>query len=417
MTSTHAMGLLLAALVAGPACAQFALQSPYPLEITFGDEPLIIDRSVAPEIEGAPSVVETQADGWESLLQVWHAAPGSRMRQEIALRSDRIELTHLRIVDPDITGSQSAGLLLTHGLLDGARVEIIGTPQPAGSATADGRVFAGKLGENGVRSIKYLKFLRLHTPAGPIDFDCNPRGFWVGSYNLTKAASRWSLSRTDDGWLLVAAHGKSRRGALHDAKLVISTGSTRPVDEVHPVARTRWTDPYTAAFRVNMGATPVPKYEMCVTQTAGDDWAASWSDAESLRPERDERFVDVSPVRVEGVALADPEKPARLRMRVERDGWYLVSLLVGSADRAMGPCDLFAGHGEPRTTPTVAAGEYGSWPVIARATDGLITVSITGNCRVVAAQAAVMMYANEDYLVERSWWVSEDFHPDDDLPL
>ncbi len=89
MTSTHAMGLLLAALVAGPACAQFALQSPYPLEITFGDEPLIIDRSVAPEIEGAPSVVETQADGWESLLQVWHAAPGSRMRQEIALLAER----------------------------------------------------------------------------------------------------------------------------------------------------------------------------------------------------------------------------------------------------------------------------------------------------------------------------------------
>ncbi len=397
MISTRALWLLLTVLVAAPTCAQFTLQSPYPLEITFGDEPLILNRSVAPELEGQPSIGETQAEGWESLLQVWHAAPGSRMRQEIALRSDRIELTHLRIVDPDTTGSQSAGLLLTHGLLDGARVEIIGTPQPAGSATADGRV--------------------LHTPAGPIDFDCNPRGFWVGSYNLTKAASRWSLSRTDDGWLLVATHGKSRRGALHDAKLVISTGSTRPVDDVHPVTRTRWTDPYTAAFRVNMGATPVPKYEMCVTQTAGDDWAASWSDAEGLRPERDERFVDVSPVRVEGVALADPEKPARLRMRVERDGWYLVSLLVGSADRAMGPCDLFAGHGEPRTTPTVAAGEYGSWPVIARATDGLITVSITGNCRVVAAQAAVMMYANEDYLVERSWWVSEDFHPDDDLPL
>lgn len=72
---------------------------------------------------------------------------------------------------------------------------------------------------------------------------------------------------------------------------------------------------------------------------------------------------------------------------------------------------------EPRTTPQVAAGEYGSWPISGHATDGLIRVRITGDFRLVAAQLAPMRYGNEDYFIERTWGVSEDFHPDDDLSV
>ncbi len=414
MISTRAPLLLATLLAATAACAQFELASTDPLGISFAGEPLVQQVWVTPELDETAAIAEAPVAGWDHVLRVWQADEGSRMRQEIALRPDRIEFTHMRLVKPDITGSQVAGFLLPADLLDGVRVEFIGTPK--GSATAEGRVFSGTLGEGGVTSIKYLKLLRLHLPAGAIDIDCEPRGLWAGSGGHSKFASRWTIYRADEGWLLVATDGKSRYGKLHDAKLIITPASERPVDDVHPLARTRWTDPYYPSLRVNIGATPVPKYESCSFES-GDDWLASWADSTALRLARDERFVDVAPARVEGATPVNPTLPVELRMRVERDGWYLVSLLVGSPERAVGPCEVFAGHGQPRATPVVAAGDYGSWPVIGHAVDGVITVRITGDFRLVAAQAAVMMYANEDYLVERSWWVSEDFHPDDDLPL
>lgn len=414
MISARAPLLLLALLAATAACAQFELASTDPLGISFAGEPLVRQVWVTPELDETAAIAEAPVAGWDHVLRVWQADEGSKLRQEIAVRPDRIELTHMRLVKPDITGSQVAGLLLPADLLDGVRVEFIGTPK--GSALADGRVFSGTLGEGGVVSISYLKLLRLHLPAGAVDFDCEPRGFWAGSYGISRGASRWMIYRTDDGWLLVATDGKSRVGKLHDAKLVITPASDRAVDEVHPAAATRWTDPYYATVRVNIGDEPVAKYETCALEAA-DDWVASWADPGELRLERDERFVDVAPARIEGAAPVDPTQPSELRIRVERDGWYLVSLLVGSPERAVGPCELFADHGEPRTTPAVSAGEYGSWPVIARALGGVITVRITGDFRLVATQAAVMMYSNEDYLVERTWWVSPTRHPDDDLPL
>ena len=82
-----------------------------------------------------------------------------------------------------------------------------------------------------------------------------------------------------------------------------------------------------------------------------------------------------------------------------------------------GPATVSAGVGEPVQTPAVRSGEYLSWALPGRAIDGTITVTISGNARICAAVAAPMMFANEDYHLERDWWVSTEFHPEDDLPL
>ncbi|HUS79959.1 MAG TPA: hypothetical protein VM283_01750 [Armatimonadota bacterium] len=399
------------------AHAQFRLASPEPLQITVGEVPLVIGRRLVPELEGAPEVREPAVEGWASVVHLWQADATSRARQEIAVRPDRVEFTHSRLIKPNVSGSMLTGLVIPLELLDGVRAEFIGTARPAGSAQANGRVLSGTLGEGGVTAITFLELARLHLPSGAVDVDCQPRGVWTGSYGVCKAAPRSSLTRTDDGWVLVATDGKARLGTLLEGKVVITPAWALPVGDVHPVVSTRWTDPYYPSVQVSIGLTPVPKYETCPIAEPGEDAAAWWDRPEALRPERDERFADVAPQRVEGAAPVDPTATAALHIRAEREGRYLVSLLVGAPDRPVGPCRASGGQGEPVQMPAVAAGEYGSWPVIGRSADGVVTVQLTGDFRLVAVALAPLMWDNEDYLFDRSWWVSEDFSPADDLPL
>jgi len=67
--------------------------------------------------------------------------------------------------------------------------------------------------------------------------------------------------------------------------------------------------------------------------------------------------------------------------------------------------------------PPVPAGEYDSWPIVGRAVNGVLAVTIRGDFRLVAASLAPMMYHNQDFLSDRGWWLSTDFDPDDYLPL
>jgi len=145
---------------------------------------------------------------------------------------------------------------------------------------------------------------------------------------------------------------------------------------------------------------------------------ASWADPSLLRLESDGRFAETAPVRAEG---ASPREAAAkdgpvLRLRTEREGYYLVSLLVGSPERAIGPCEVSTGRDEVRTMPRVAAGEYGSWAIVGHANSGVLELTLCGDFRLAAVAVVPMMYENEDFLFRREWWLSTDFHPDDNLP-
>lgn len=66
--------------------------------------------------------------------------------------------------------------------------------------------------------------------------------------------------------------------------------------------------------------------------------------------------------------------------------------------------------------PRVAAGEYGSWAISGHANSGVLELTLCGDFRLAAVAVAPMMYENEDFLFRRGWWLSTDFHPDDNLP-
>ncbi len=397
LTAASPLAALL--LSATLAFAQINLASVQPLQVDIEGTPLISGWIIDPEPAAPIETWQVEAEGWRQVHHRWAAGGGSKLRQEVASRPDRLEITHLRLFEPDVVGVTYCGVVLPTDLLDGARFECIGSPR--GEAERDGRTWSGTLGDGGVGAIKDLEYLRLHLPGGAVDFDCNPKGVWCPGEGLCPATERFALARAEDGWRLWSAHGKVRRGGLHEFKLVVLPARDRPVAEVHPPVNTRWTNPYMPTVRLNIAGEPAERYEEVTLEGA--------------ETSRDERFVDVQAQRVVGATVTDGE--LRLSIPVERDGVYLVSLLVGAPDRQVGPCTVTAGLGQPREMPPVAAGEYGSWALPGRAHEGAIEVAIAGNVRLVAAQAAPMMFENEDYHLERGWWVSTEFRKDDDLPL
>ncbi len=379
------------------AFAQIDLASVEPLQIEVAGQRVVDDWHLDPE-GGDFETWQPQAEGWEQVHHRWATGEGWKLRQEIAVRADRLEITQLRLFETDAVGVSSAGVTLPLEALDGARFECIGSP--VGESQRDGRTVTGTLGPDNVTRINNIEYLRVDLPAGAVDFDANPKGAWCTGPGMCPAVVRWTLLRYDDGWRLWTADGKARRGTIHDFKLVITPAGDTAVAEVHPDVNTRWTQPYQPTSRVNIGTTDVDRFDACV-QPAGE-------------LTRDERFATSSPERVEGVSVSGDT--LMLSIPVERDGVYLVSLLAGDTEREIGPCVLQAGVGEPRETAAVAAGDYACWVTPGRAVDGEVTVTLSGDARICAMQAAPMMFANEDYLLDRGWWVSTDFHEEDNLP-
>jgi len=434
MTNLRRTAALLAAslLASASVPADLSLESAHPLTLTFHGRPLVIEQQLFPEMAGEPDLREVQVAGWQQAHHLWWADKTSRIREEIAVRADAFELTHVRLIQPKVHGFTSVALIIPHELLDGVQVEALGSPTPAEHATQQGRAFTCKLGPEGVTRIKELLYLRVHLPGGALDFDLNVRGRWIGGDGITKRTAVWQLFRDKDGYHLHTGDNKSQWGGLHEFKLVIRPALDIPIEQVHPVASTRWTQPFPVALRVNFGEVAVEGYTTCSLalpfakppgdgpgdNSAAAEATAGWADPSLLKLETNDRFAETAPVRVEGVSPRDAatQPPSALKLRLERDGYYLVSLLVGSTDRVVGPCEVYGGVGEPRKAPQVAAGEYGSWPIVGHAVDGVLEVTLRGGFRLVAASAAAMMYENEDYLFGRGWWLSTEFHEGDHLP-
>jgi len=390
--------ILLLFLSATVACAQVELAAVDPLLINANGQGLVSEWYLDPPA-GPGETWEVEAEGWEQVVHRWTTGEGWKLRQEIAVRPDRLEITQLRLLDSNATGVSGAGVVLPLELLDGAQFEVIGAP--VGKVERDDRTAMGTLGPDQITRINNVEYLRLHLPGGSVDFDCNPKGTWCPGPGICPATLRFTLIRSDEGWRLFTASGKARVGIIHEFKLVISPALEVPVAEVHPVVNVRWTEPYGPTSLVNIGTSTVDRF----TSTTLPDCELTL----------DERFIGIRDERVEGASIAGGTMV--LEIPVERDGVYLVSMLAGDPGREIGPATVSAGVGEPVQTPTVRSGEYLSWALPGRAIDGTITVTISGNARICAAVAAPMMFANEDYHLERDWWVSTEFHPEDDLPL
>ncbi|MFP3903583.1 MAG: hypothetical protein ACLFWB_04995 [Armatimonadota bacterium] len=405
----------VAAAVVVVACceAEFKVVSPAPPGVQYGETALISRTHIEPVIQTEADVSEVTVDGWSAVYHRWSADDRSKMREEIAARADAFEITMVRLVEPDVSYVLRYALEIPHEALDGVSVELMGRPLPAGAAEEKGNTFTATLGPDGVTNIQNLLYLRIPLPSGTIDLDTNCRGQWTGPTGVTQASADWDLERTAECWMLSTTDTKNSSGGLQEFKVRFTEALPYDVGDVHLRSGVRWTKAYQADPRINFGETELKWYEPCPVP---DGELVRWDDPEAVAIQRDDRFTDDSPGRVEGVVPLDPSNRTMLEVPVARDGYYFFSMLVGAPDRALHGTTLHAGFRGPTEMPTVGAGDYGNWIVVAHAREGLIGVTFDGDFRIVTLALAPLMYEEEDFLFRRSWWLSTEFHRDDDLP-
>ncbi|MBM3861093.1 MAG: hypothetical protein FJ395_15800 [Verrucomicrobia bacterium] len=360
MSKRIAILLLLAAtsVIAG----DFELKSAAPLSLAWRGAPLIVAENAEPEF--APKPVVTRVDAL--IHHVWRADDKSKTRIEVATGEDTFELTLVRLVEADVSGLVRYTFTVPHAFLDGCPAEWIAEPEGKTGKAARKGVATGTLGPRDIKNANLITYLRVHHPAGDLDFDFNPRGWWTGEKTITPHAAEWNMRRTAAGYEFSSAFSRTMAGTLQEFKVVIRRADKRPVSDVHPRVANRWTDGYRNIFRL---------------------------DKDKIHIERD-----------------------TLQFRVPRDGWYMVNMLVGATDRPIGPCEVWADETKKRQMPRVAPGERDTWTLVARAVNETITLRLRGDFHLTAVGVTPMLYENEDYLFRRGWWLSSQRHPGDTLP-
>jgi len=342
--------------------ADFELKSAAPLSLAWRGAPLIVAENAEPEFAPNPNVTRVN----DAIHHVWRVDEKSKTRVEAVVSADTFELTLVRLVEADVSGLVRYGFTVPLKFLDGRKVELVADAKNSKGKAATKGFTAGTLGAKDIKTASLLTYLRVHHPDGDLDFDFNPRGCWTGEKTVTPHAAEWSMKRTAEGYVFSTAFSRTRAGTLQEFKVVIRPADKRPVIDVHPRTPTRWTDGYRNILRL-----------------------------------------DKDKIRIEDNSL---------QVRVPRDGWYLVNLLAGAPDRAIGPCEVWADATKKRQMPRVTAGDSDTWTLVARAVNEMITLRFRGDFHVTALAATPMLYENEDYLFRRGWWLSTQRHPDDKLP-
>ena len=113
------------------------------------------------------------------------------------------------------------------------------------------------------------------------------------------------MRRTAEGYVFTTAFSRTLAGTLQEFKFVIRRADKRPVIDVHPRTPTRWTDGYRSILRLNVGTTRIKGFTNLTANA-------------SVRIERDERFAQTAPARVEGASPRDPKAGATFPLRVPR---------------------------------------------------------------------------------------------------
>jgi len=409
---------LLCLAVTGRAAADggFKIESAAPLSVTYNGTAVIVRDTVKPEFTATPAVSTVRVPGWDMVYHVWRGSKTSQARMEAAAAGGEFEFTFCRLIQADVAGFVNYTFVVPHEFLDGRQVEVLGTVSQGEAQGWKGRALSGVMGGDGIQRLRPVKYLRVHHPAGDLDFDFNPRGPWVCGQGITKRAAEWNMRRTGDGYVFSTAFSRTIWGTLQEFKFIIRRADERAVDGVHPPTAVRWSRPYANLLMLNIGDSEARGYVNVPLADVSPDSAAHWLKADGLRVERDDRFRAVGITRYEGVAPKDPALRCVLRIRLPRDGYHMVNMCVGARDRPIGPCKIFVGDKLKTTASSVPAESYDSWSVVAHSRAGGIDLGLAGDFRLTAVGIAPMMYDNEDFLFRRNWWLSSERHPGDTLP-
>jgi hypothetical protein len=317
------------------------------------------------------------------------------LRREIMVREDELHLTyelqvfgatggtHIRyeLLSPN-DSLQGVKYKLTKGLLRRPRI----TSQ---------QVFDLEK----VEPFKYLYqtglYLVLQDPKLACTIDFNPQGPWLGASNYGES---WAASPYHDGENTHFAMlcSSARYGATLTGKMIVRPGD-KPYEAFHPNVAVAYTTDFPATLSVNFTDSDThDRFQMCGAVPRRDK-TFGWKKSDDIRIIR----------RPSGGLLrrdfATSASEGQLELKL-RDGLYLLTLNVYDPKQHTGPFTIVDANGALVKDVKVAKGAYYDKTVPLRVRGGLATLRFSGQWKINALTAQLILHDDEDFLFERPHW-------------
>lgn len=339
-----------------------------------------------------------KVENWEKVLQVLGRNPRLQYVKEAGIRNGKIELNIWAAT------SQFAGnpfyykFKVPVSFLKSAKYKVV-TGRFFGSAKTS--KFTGVEKENMPLFSGNLRFLEIDRGANSITMDFNPEGVWnldTGSIS-GNCETNWTVKRQGENYIFSAKKiGRNNLGHIFQVKVIIYAGQ-RSYSSIHPVSNKYYIHPIPKALCVNFGYNKFTGYSVCQNQLYSENKKYGWI---------------AGKIRISKTKTNDPLKkcyatssqPGTFKIKTH-PGRYILVIQYGNAEKSSGPFEVSVNSHSAVIMPVRAKGVFGS--VALRAvTDnkGCLLIKFTGkNWEVNSLLLQSYLFADEDYLFNRNWWL------------
>ena len=317
------------------------------------------------------------------------------LRREILVKADALHLTYQLQIFGATGGTHARYELLSpNDALQGVQYKLTKGPLRRPRITSQ-QVFDLEQ----VEPFRYLYqtglYLVLQDPALACTIDFNPQGPWQGSSNY---GDNWAATPYHDGENTHFAMfcSSARYGATLTGKIIVRPGD-QPYETFHPNVAVAYTADFPATLSVNFtDRDRHDRFQMCAAVARGKS-TFGWKNPGDIHLIR----------RPAGGLLrrdfATSDSAGQLELKL-RDGLYLLTLNIYDSQQDTGPFTIVDANGTLAKDVKVAQGAYYDKTVPLRVRGGLARLRFTGQWKINALTAQLILYDEEDFLFERPYW-------------
>lgn len=257
-----------------------------------------------------------------------------------------------------------------------------------------------------------VRYIAFKSPILNLVFDINPYGAtqlytdYVFSGEPIAVCSVSKSADTLDFTFFSRAHGNN--GGLYSAKVLIYEGEWDFLEK-HPYQMWKYTGGPEPLAKYAFG-TKIPKCFKKGGLTVFDSKKKfGWDDIAGLKEEETDR----ENIFKNSISLSSGERSFFIKAH---PGCYVITLSCGDAVKALGPFDVFMGDKPVANNITIPAGKNKiiSGSQYVREQDPRIKITLKGsNWAINTAVAQVFIYQNEDYVINRKYWVADGLYEPD----
>lgn len=387
-------------------------------EFAMGFEPNKLTPVSGTEFElNSTSPLALAAGGWNANVASGQSRTGILWTRELAVRGNDAEITASFRIPRRDNGAEFLALVheilvpvsTLRGATYEARVGLHRVPDPNRSGRLTGEE------PDGVQILRYARTIQFEGAAKDFLIDFNPCGPWGVFWDDPSSSFHAHLVRRGENYVFQIEVPWARYGADVNSKVVLRAGKHR-LDELHPVRSTHYAISLPASRRIQFtdGSTAGGFTQYAARGFGFDKGFQGWA-LQPYNPGRGAGWKAVAPaakvIKADANAPLGPIYSGGIHSQGEAhfavahpNAFVLVNLLFASAEGAE-PAEVSV-DGRPWKTIEIDPARRRTtltFPLVLR--DGEIDIRMRGGpWKLSGLVIQPLLYAQEDYSFERSWW-------------